>query len=183
MGDKELVDLIKNRPEVGMDQAMVIYAPFVKAIALKILGYEQIQDIQDCLSNTFIRLWKHIESFDGTKGSLKAYIGTIGRNEALRIREKSQKYVQDLTLEELELGIEVDMVGEVAREINKGIVKEVIDELEEPDHSIFIRRYFWGERIKSIGEALTLEDKFVENRLYGVKKKLKVKLLERGVIR
>ncbi|WP_180270825.1 sigma-70 family RNA polymerase sigma factor [Sporanaerobium hydrogeniformans] len=182
MEDRELVELIKASPEEGLNQAMLLYAPFVKGIAIRILSYREERDVQECLSNVFIRLWRYIDNFDEVKGSLKTYIVTISRNEALRILKKSNKYIEDVSLEEVSLGIEVDMTNEVARDINKDIVEKVIDELGEPDRQIFIKRYFWAERVKQIAIELQLEEKFIENRLYLVKKKLKNKLLERGII-
>lgn len=174
--------MIQENPEYGLEQAMMIYTPFVKAIVVKYLGYDHKEDIKECTADVFIKLWRFIEHFDETKGSLKSYIATIARNETLRKLKKEGKTLGDLSLEELEIGIDVDMVGEMGKKINAQLVQEVVEALPEPDRQIFIRRYFWGERIKAISKMLNLEEKFVENRLYLVKKKLKGKLLEKGVI-
>lgn len=53
------------------------------------------------------------------------------------------------------------------------LVNEMVHNLKEPDREIFMRRYFLGERIKAIVIALNLDEKFIENKLYTVKKKLK----------
>lgn len=182
MEDKALIKLIKENPEGGLEQAMILYTPFVKAIIVRYLGYDHKEDIKECTADVFIKLWRFIDNFDETKGSLKSYIATIARNETLRKLKKEGKNLGDLSLEELEIGLEVDMVGEIGKKLNARLVQEVVEELPEPDRQIFISRYFWGERIKAISNKLKLEEKFVENRLYLVKKKLKGKLLEKGVI-
>lgn len=182
MEDKALIKLIKENPECGLEQTMVLYTSFVKAIVVRYLGYDHKEDIKECTADVFIKLWRFIDNFDETKGSLKSYIATIARNETLRKLKKEGKSLGDLPLEELEIGLEVDMVGEIGKKLNAKLVQEVVEELPEPDRQIFISRYFWGERIKAISNTLKLEEKFVENRLYLVKKKLKGKLLEKGVI-
>ena len=174
--------MIRENPEHGLEQVMMIYTPFVKAIVIKYLGYDHQEDIKECIADVFIKLWRFIDCFDETKGSLKTYIATIARNETLRKLKKEGKTLGDLSLEELEIGLEVDMVGEMGKKINAKLIQEVVEALPEPDRQIFISRYFWGERIKSISKMLNLEEKFIENRLYLVKKKLKGKLLEKGVI-
>lgn len=182
MEDKELIHLMKESPEDGLNQAMSIYAPFVKGIVVRYLGYEQKEDTKECIADVFIKLWRFIENFDESKGSLKSYIAVIARNEALRKLKKEGRCLGDLSIEELEIGIEIDMVSEIGRKMNAKLVQEAIEALKEPDRQIFIKRYFWGQRIKEISKGLKLEEKFVENRLYLVKKQLKVKLLEKGVI-
>ncbi len=182
MKDKALVELIKENPECGLEQAMVLYTPFVKAIIVRYLGYDHKEDIKECIADVFIKLWRFIEHFDETKGSLKGYIATIARNETLRKLKKEGKNLGNLPLEELEIGLQVDMVGEIGKKMNARLVQELVEALPEPDRQIFIGRYFWGERVRAISNRLKLEEKFVENRLYLVKKKLKGKLLEKGVI-
>ncbi len=180
--DRELIKLIKRDPEKGLEEAMILYAPLVKAILIKIIGNEQERDLQECLSDVFVRLWRFVDGFDENKGTLKGYIASIARNEALRRLKQTSKYHEAVTLGEMELGLEMDMVGEVSRTMNKDIIQQVVDELEDPDRQIFIKRFFWGDSIKGIGEELKLAPKFVENRLYLAKKKLKSRLLERGII-
>ncbi|MBU3804035.1 MAG: sigma-70 family RNA polymerase sigma factor [Candidatus Cellulosilyticum pullistercoris] len=182
MEDKALIHFMKENPEGGLNQVMSLYAPFVKAIIVKYLGCEKKEDIKECIADVFIKLWRFIGNFDESKGSLKSYIAVIARNEALRKLKKEGKYLSDLNIDELEIGIEVDMVSEMGRKINAKLVQEAIEALKEPDRQIFIKRYFWGQRIKEISKELRLEEKFIENRLYLVKKQLKGKLLEKGVI-
>lgn len=134
------------------------------------------------MSEVFTRLWKYSEQFDEEKGTLRNYVITMARNEAFRKVKSIKHKKHEEWLEQYDLGIEVDMIHEIARKMNKSIIHETIERLKEPDHQIFIRKYFWGERVKMIATGLGLEEKFVENRLYLVKKKMREQLIDRGII-
>lgn len=181
MTDEELIRLIKDKPDEGVQAAIKCYGPLVKGVMIKIAGYEQSVDIQEGIAQVFVRLWQYRERFDGEKGTLKSYLVAMARNEALRMLKAGKRH-QESVDEALALDISLDMTHELTRKINRKIIQDVVGELGEPDRQIFIRRYFWGERIKIIALELALEEKFVENRIYLVKKKMKKQLLERGII-
>lgn len=74
------------------------------------------------------------------------------------------------------------MVDNYSKKINNKIIHESINNMDEPDKSIFILRYFYFEKIKDISFKLNLPSKKVENSLYRGKNKLKKSLLEGGII-
>lgn len=182
MEDQKLVDLIINHPEEGMKQAMELYGPFVKAIIIKLIGQSCKEDIKECMADVFVKLWRHIQKFDDTKGSLKGYIAIIARNEAIRKLKQTNRYSNAVDIDDVEIGVDLDMDSEIGKKMNAQAVQEAIDELQDLDRKIFMYRFFWGKRVKEISAQMELEDKFIENRLYLGKKKLKEKLLSKGVI-
>ena len=74
------------------------------------------------------------------------------------------------------------MEDDYAKKINKHIIKETIENMEEPDKSIFILRYFYYEKVKDIAIRLNLSPKKVENCLFRGKSKLKKSLIDGGII-
>ena len=85
-------------------------------------------------------------------------------------------------LEDMELGIDIDMTSEASRRINAEIIQKVINSMPEPEREIFIRRYYYCERVRAIAEAVGCSEKKVENILYRYKNKLKERLTEGGII-
>ena len=69
-----------------------------------------------------------------------------------------------------------------AEKENARLLRQAVDELPSPDREIFIRRYYLYERVKEIAARLGLPEKTVENRLFRGRRRLRQKLLERGVI-
>ena len=78
--------------------------------------------------------------------------------------------------------LDINLEDEAIRSINAEIVQEAVDRLEEPDRTIFIRRYYYLEKVKAIADYLQISEKAVEHRLSRGRERLKHQLLERGVM-
>ncbi len=69
LDDQQLVALIQNDPEKGVEQAIRQYGGLCKAIAVRILGNCHQQNIDDCISDTFVKLWRAAYNIDLQKGT------------------------------------------------------------------------------------------------------------------
>ena len=85
-------------------------------------------------------------------------------------------------VEDMMQDVSTDVEREFSRKHNERIVHEVIKEMEEPDRTIFILRFFYYETVKVIAETVHLKEDNVESRIRRGKKKLKAELLRRGVL-
>ena len=184
LGDGELLALLSHDPAMGLERAISAYGGGVRTICANVLGRESRQDIEECVSDVFVALWRAAPSFQSERGSLKSYVYGIARHLAVdRYRRESRGGIPvPMDESELELSVEVDFSDVVARKQNSQILKETIDGLPSPDREIFIYRYCFYEKIKEIAERLSLPPKTVENKLYRGKKALQSQLLERGII-
>ncbi|MBR0598007.1 RNA polymerase sigma factor [Sinanaerobacter chloroacetimidivorans] len=182
MDDQQLIDLLKSSPSKGLAEAIEKYGGAVKWITIKIIG-NRPEEIEECISDIFCKLWKNIEQFDPNRGiPLKSYLYGIARHTALDYRRKMQKSEDLLPIEEIELDIEVNYEEETAKTINKEIIRQTIDEMPSPDKEIFIYRYYFFKKISEIAFKLSLDNKTVENKLYRGRQRLKDHLIERGII-
>ncbi|MFA9422380.1 MAG: sigma-70 family RNA polymerase sigma factor [Sedimentibacter sp.] len=182
MNDENLIKLLKNNPSKGLSCAIDVYGSLVKTIVVRIVGYENPQDVEECVSDVFIQLWKSVENYDYSKGMLKNYIISIARYVSINaIRGKKNKG-ELIPLEENSLELDFDVNNEVSNSINKKIIKDTIDSLPQPDKDIFLRRYYLYEAVKDIALSLNLNSKAVENKLYRGKEKLKTALINNGII-
>lgn len=182
MNDEKLIRLIKRNPSKGLSAAIEQYGPLVKTIVVRIIGYENRQDAEECISDVFVELWKSMDNFDPEKGMLKNYIISIARHVGIDTYRRNPNRHELMPFEENELEAEMDLTNEVSKAINKNIIKETINGMPPPDKDIFIRRYFLFESVKEIASSLGLNPKTVENRLYRGKDKLRTALLDRGII-
>ena len=86
-------------------------------------------------------------------------------------------------MEELEL----DPPGEFSTERKveqkemEAILHTCLENMKEPDKSVFLYRYFYGFKIADIANILNLSVKKVENILYHGKLRLRKDLQERGI--
>ena len=179
--EKRVTELLKKSPEEGISMAMGIYGPAVKTICTNILDNLEKEDIEEAISDTFFKLWKNINNFQINK-SLKSYIYAIARNVCFDKLRSLNLNSSLFDIDENNLGISVNMEDEYAKIHNEKIIKETLDKFKEPDRSIFILRFFYFEKVKSIALKLNLDEKKVENILYRSKSKLKEELIKGGII-
>lgn len=182
LNDKKLVQLIKNNPSKGLSTAIDTYGGLVKTIAVRIIGYENKSDVEECVSDVFVELWKSIDNYNEDKGILKNYIISIARNVSINTYRRKVLKHDVLPLEENDMEMDFDLDNEVSKNINKNIINETLNDLQQPDKDIFVRRYYLFESIKEISQSLDINTKTVENKLFRGKDKLKTALINKGII-
>ena len=183
MSDEEMVQLLINNPQDGLKEAINQYGKTIRWIASNIIGKKYKEDIDECVSDVFARLWKNIENFEkDRKTKVSSYIYGIARHTALDYRKKRFRFEEPVPIEENDLQIDVDYTNEFAKKKNAQIIQNVIDRLPQPDRDIFIYRYYFRWKISEIGERLGLNPKQVENKLYRGKDAIKKNLIEGGII-
>lgn len=184
MNDRQLILLLKNAPSEGLSELIARYGGQVKWIVEKIIGTNHPRDVEECVSDAFLRLWQNIDRFHPENGTpLRSYLFGIARYAAIDCKRRNLKIEDPIPAAENDLTIEVDFTDKIAETINTRILQESIDSLPEPDRQIFILRYFLEQPISAIAQQLSLSQKAVENKLYRGKKLLKTDLIERGIIR
>lgn len=181
MEDSEIVQLLKDSPDDGLNALLKEYGGLLKAIVLRILGAAGKDEGEEVLSDILLRFWQSVEVIDPEReGGIKAYLCKIARNTAINRKRKRDK-LADITLE-WELASDFDMDEAVIHNMNESVVTAAVNSLPEPDRTIFIRRYYCCQRVKTIAEEMGLSPKRVENVLSRKKSRLKSFLNERGVI-
>lgn len=159
------------------------YTRYVVAVIRKVAGSRLTEeDIEELASDVFIKLWekRKVLEIDDTKE--KAYIGRIARNITLNLLKK-KNLVDTILLEEDKLCIERDTPeGILLADEMKITVQEAIHTLGEPDQTLFIRRYFYLEKVIDIASYLGMNEQTVATKLYRGKAKLKKILEERGIV-
>lgn len=176
MTDRQLIAIISENPDEGIRIAIERYGDLVYSIAVRVLGKNKKEDVEECVSAVFVRLWKYRKNFKEEKGSLQSYIITIARNEALRKTKSLHKKIWMMYYRE---NFENSLESKWIEKESAKNIKEMIDQLKYPDNQIIIQRYFWEYNIKDIAHNLELDEKVVTNKIYYLKKKLKKILIKR----
>lgn len=185
MTDKELLIIIRRNPNKGLHKLMNLYGGAISTICKNFLYDCSENDIEEAIADTFIHFWKRINTntFElNERYSLKSYLYAIARNVA-RDKRRLLKKADLFSLEELSLDLPSDFSTEkeVEQKEYEAILHTCLENMKEPDKSIFLYRYFYGFKIQDIASILNLPPKKVENILYRGKAKLKNDLYERGI--
>ena len=181
MTDEQLLRLIRENPEQGIHEMMVFFGGAVGTICRNFLYDFKEAEIEEAIADTFIHFWKNREKFTLKENySLKSYLYAIARNVS-RDRRRQAKREDIFSLEELELDLPdaFDLEKEFERRQCEAVLHTCLEQMKEPDKSVFLYRYFYGYKRKDIADKLSLSIKQVENILYRGKEKLRKDLLER----
>lgn len=183
--EKKLTKLLKKAPNTGMTQVMDMYGKAVLSICRHVLREENLA--QDAAQETFIKLWRYVSEGKTITTSLKAFIHQIARNTSITMLRKTGKDIfygteeEGIFVETLVAQSGADLETEWIRRECYRQVREVLREMEEPDHTIFLLKYFYNFSIREIAEALQLKEANVQSRERRGREKLKKALAERGV--
>lgn len=176
MSDKEVSKrLRKGSPDI-FDYIMENYNKLLWVVIGNIL--EKVgssEDIEDCISDVYIKLLENPKIYNPRKGSLKSFLVRVGKNVAIdRYRILTRSNVRAI---HEHLGPDDnkadDPLQSIMKKENKGKVLNALDHLKEPDKEIIIRRYFYNEPVRIISGKMNLPTKKIENTLYQGKLKLK----------
>lgn len=169
--DKKLLDLLKNKPEKGLEKLINTYSGLVYTIIYnKLNQYLPVQDIEECVSSVFYEVYKNRSEIDLSKGTLRAYIAVVSKRRAIDLFRKNSKHVTNLVpleIQDLESGA-VNRVFSVEDEVDtetKDMLIQAVKALGEPDTEIFIRKYYLGQNSKEISGLMGIKQNTIDKRL------------------
>ncbi len=170
MDDNEiLLDLI-NGEEFALDNLSRTYGKLIYGVISKILfNYSEINDIDECFNDVLIAIWRNIDCYDSTKGSLRNFLISVAKYKAIDYKRKINKMVITLELKEEIIDAEVNENIEVDNEE----FYLLLNSLKEEDKNIFIKKYLFEESIDKISRDLGLIKDLVYKRLSRGRDKIK----------
>lgn len=174
--DYELVEQLKRRDAAGLGRLMDMYGAHVLGLVTRMLhGVCPKEDIEECVSDAFIAGWHRIEEYDSGRGTLKTWLLILAKYKALDYRRKRTIRPDMQVLEEDSPDRANTEHAVLMKEEQEELIR-LIDSLDEPDRTIFYKRYFYYESLDTIAESLGLTRKAVESRLGRTRKRLKQRL-------
>lgn len=134
------------------------------------------EDADDVLQNTFIKIFRHIDSFKG-QSKLYTWMYRIATNEAISHLNKSKKTISkslDDDQSNLSQRLQSDPYFDASRaEDNLG---EILSRLPDQQRLIFSMKYFQDMKLKEIAEVLNLTVGGVKSSYHLAQKKIKTML-------
>lgn len=157
------------------------YTAYVLAVISKVAKERLNQeDIEELASDVFAKLWERKNELNIQEGKEKAYIGASARNHTLNLLKK-RGLLSTIPLEEDVISDNATPEKVLLEEEEATTIRKVIESLPEPDDEIFIRRYFYFEKIIDIARALNMKEQTVTTKLHRGKQKLAKLFKERGI--
>ena len=182
--DHEIIALFFERSERAITELIIKYGAAVKNVASNIL--KDPQDAEETANDTYWVVWNRIPPT--RPDHLGAYACRIARNLSLKrfyanTAEKRNSYY-DVALDELEETIPalstVESVYD-AKELT-GYLNLFLKDLSKEDRYLFMRRYWYGDKIGDIAENLNVTPHKASVRLFRLRQKLQDYLKKEGMI-
>ena len=173
LNDEKIITAIKKRNEATINEIITKYSKLLWSVAEAVLSHVgSVQDVEECVADTFIYLWEHPEKFDHQRGKLKTWLSIVARTQAVnRYREITKR--NTLPLEDADFVDQLDVADSVLEVETSQALLAAVNALGEPDREILIRRYYYDQKPKEIALALDMSVKQIDNRLYQTKRRLR----------
>ncbi len=188
MDDKEIISLFWDRDEAAIKNLQKEYGDELARLSLRIVGNRE--DTEECVNDTFLRVWNSIP--DEKPDSLFSYCAKITRNISINKLRKNTAVKRGgdsvkILLSELEdctSGLEgLETVESVVgyHELSS-LISEYLSTLKQEQRVMFVKRYWYAEKIKTIAHAHHCSTKKVESVLLRTRRNLKKYLTDRGYL-
>lgn len=177
--DDKAVSAMVMKDQAALGAIIDKYTAYVGTIVWNIVGGKLSKpEAEEIISDVFIALWYNADKV--REGKLKSYLAVIARRKALNAL-RSAKY--DVSLDDDILELPADgPEDESVKESEYTALRNAVDDMGEPDRTIFIKYYWFYRKTSEIAAALGLSKSTVESRLWRGREKLRHKLTEGGYI-
>lgn len=174
----KLLHNLKSKKRNSLEDVIKLYTPYVSVVIYNTIGSIALkEDVDEVISDTFLQLWRNADSIDEEKGCIRSYVGAVARNTAknklrtIRVNEELDENIvsdsdspQDILLKNEDRKFLLDMIAA----------------LGEPDSEIFLRYYYYNEKIKVISDVMNINISTVKSKLSRGKEKLKNAIMQNG---
>lgn len=183
MEDKDIVQLFWNRNEQAIAETSSKYGHYCFSIAKNIL--DNHEDAKECVNDTYLNTWNSIPPHKPKM--LSTFLGKIVRNLSFN----KYKSIHSMKRGGYEISLILDELGEIVSDkesvednvIKNELIKTIndfIDTLSVEKRYIFIRRYWYSDKITAIANQCDHTENSIHVELNRIRKKLRDYLIERG---
>ena len=178
MNDAKALRALQKGSEDALAWIIDRYSAYVYTVAFHIVGQSMSPtDAEEVAADVFAALWKHAEKINPS--SLKSWLGTVARNTA---KNKLRTAGQTLPLEDDVLLIESDSAEvEIIRHEQKQVVQQAVLAMPYPDREIFLRHYYYFQKLDVIAREMEMNLSTVKTRLRRGREKLRSVLEQNGL--
>lgn len=186
MHDEDIIALYWVRSESAIAETASVYGKYCHKIAMNILANNE--DADECVNDTYAHAWLAIPPERPNK--LSAFLGRITRNLALHIWEKYRSQKRgggqlEAVLSELE-ELLADRCPSVEKQVEAAGITDALNHFlaEQPEinRRIFVRRYWHTDCLEKIAADNKISLSKAKSILHRMRKKLRIRLEEEGII-
>lgn len=172
MEDLDIVNLIYNRDDLGIEELRNKYNDLLYKLAFAILNNNS--DSDESVNDTYLKVWKTIPPYKPTY--LKSFVCKITRQISIdKYRSNNRKRKKETSLNELDYDISssYNLDDEFYKNELVSYINLFLEKLDVETQILFIRRYFLNESVKSLSTRFSISETNISVKLLRVRNKLK----------
>ena len=163
ISETELTTLLQSKDEKAFNYLYDNYSAALYGVIWKVLNIEELAN--DVLQEVFVKIWKNIDQYDGSKGRLYTWMLSVARNMAIDVL-RSKRFQQDQKTMDIDNNIYLNENSRTS--INNidvlGLKKSVMN--LKPEFRVLIDlAYFQGYTQEDISKTLNIPLGTVKTRL------------------
>jgi RNA polymerase sigma-70 factor, ECF subfamily len=175
-----LVSLLQSKDERGFSILYDNYSSALYGVILKIVRSEEVA--ADVMQDAFVKIWKNIEGYNRSKGTLFTWILNVTRNAAID-RIRSQEFQNSQKNQDLETSINfIDNQGSSQFDVDAIGIRKVVENLRPEHQQMIDLLYFQGYTQAEVSEEFGIPLGTVKTRVKAAVVQLRQYFLQAGLI-
>lgn len=170
------IKALREKNIEALDFIMDTYSNLIFKVAYKVLNKRELSE--ECINDVFLKVWNNIDRFNREDDKFKNWICTITKYTAIDMLRSEKKHSNNLSIEEEVLNSKSELEKDFQNDNDLLIIKNEINSMDKVDREIFIRRFYYGEKIGVISEKLGMTDNAINLRILRGRKRLSEKIRE-----
>jgi RNA polymerase sigma-70 factor, ECF subfamily len=152
--EEDLVLLLQSKDERGFSILYDNYSSALYGVILKIVRTEEIA--ADVMQDAFVKIWKNIEGYNRTKGTLFTWMLNVARNTAID-KIRSQDFQNSQRNQDLDSTVEIiDSQANSQFDIDAIGLKKVVENLRPEHRQMIDLLYFQGYTQAEVAEEFSI---------------------------
>lgn len=151
IAEEELVSLLKSKDQKGFNILYNNYSGALFGVINKIIQSDD--DANDLLQDTFLKIWRNIDNYDSSKGSIFTWMMNIARNLSIdRVRSADfRDSSQNISMEQ-NIIYQVDSEHQTMMDVDSIGLKKVVDTLKPEYRQLIELVYYQGYTQAEVSE-------------------------------
>lgn len=180
MSDTELLNLMYEAPEQGIDMMIQLYGKLVYSIIYnRIRSVGNTQDAEEGVSDVFIMFYQKSDTYIPEKGDIKVTLSVMATRKSIDLyrhllKENIQTQSVDIMPDFADNSVPLE--DHIILKEHRSSIFKAIHTLGEPDSEILLRKYFLGQRSKEIASILNLKENTIDKKVSRSLKKMRILL-------
>ena len=151
IAEEELVSLLKSKDQKGFNILYNNYSGALFGVINKIVQSDD--DANDLLQDTFLKIWRNIDNYDSSKGSIFTWMMNIARNLSIdRVRSADfRDSSQNISMEQ-NIIYQVDSEHQTVMDVDSIGLRKVVDNLKPEYRQLIELVYYQGYTQAEVSE-------------------------------